>query len=412
MTRILRRVWIAAFSLLPVWAWSAAANPPPEMEPFFTAIERTAGEKIARRIFSGWQPEDTRNFFWALPGGFHAAVRSRAQIENAHLIRTFLPDFWTVVGNTLAAKMARERHAKPGDRVIAEAVFRPWNAGFVPPPDGLLYRVENGRLIIRRVLEAKLGGAPYSRDQMHRLMRRLQAGGVLLDVEGDLLLFDAERIFLEVAETRIRLRFITLDLFEQAVVLVRSQAAPPVAFPGEILHIPLNESKTGEVVRAVVTQLLRGKISKHPVYWFGNLLVERPLQELRDWIAQHRAWPHSRNRDDWERFLNQIWLDLGNQSHVFTYHLTDRERRALMEGDAMPAKHPLARYLRDKGPSPDTISSAYFYLHRYAEGEIDRLVADLGPAWSFARAQLRSRAAPRRSNSNLRAPRARIRPSR
>lgn len=276
--------------------------------------------------------------------------------------------YWTSIfgdfGETFAQIAFRNAARKfPGARWINDAEYERLNP-VGKKPDGVMYRVLDGELLIVQVLESKMGYARYDRVQADGYLMRWQLHGITVLIDDKPTYFEPEKLRLFLTPTDAPPRSLVLgeaSVDDLESVTLYFATDPP--YEGARLHYveaPFTAAEAEDIIYRFVRHLVTGK----PIEPASVARVQKPAampepvlvafrQQLNDWILDHGRFPRSADAG-LGRLLAKRISQRGSQMHVFMTDLTDETRLVMAVSGHIPALGPMQRYLLGTSPfGPD-----------------------------------------------------------
>lgn len=385
---------VSLWTSVPVFGLTARSCLERNLPAFIEALESVLSEPEQDAFLDGWTKTECYRLIdaWRFIDFRMAKTQSRSPEA---LFQSHGGTMLGVLGELYGIAFLRNQYDyESGERVMDEVDYKTLNpSGRLP--DGLAFRIEDGRLTVLRVLESKLGGENYDQSQGLSYLERWKSRGLVVPWKASAWHFSPELITLG----EIPLPQANIQDLRNSTLLVGSRER---TFDGGTLLTPVQTTS----LREVILQFLNYQLKNVPIKpepkprtkpaVTANIshrtprLTDAEVPDFRkglvDFLYERQHWPKGGSECALERYLAHKVSSMGGQSTAFIRCLTGAERHFLTEIGQVPASGSLAATLLRTSPySPGAISALRAHLRSFdKELPVPGIILQLRqvPAWS------------------------------
>lgn len=313
-----------------------------QLTPLYDAAVAVLGEPRAREFFRHWTPEITefaayrmRRFLKDLADT--SDVQHRAQLFRSYqrLVKGTLGEAQGLALLWSAYQASPSRRA--GAKMLDDIQYRADNpTGH--RPDGILYRIEDGRLYIVQILEGKIGTSYFKLTQFRSYVEQWQKEGIVIQGE----FFPPSHIFLgdsTKALQKVSWQDVLQSHVSVAITGLNGHAQPTY----KILPITLSQDELGDIVTTLTADKLTrddaATLRDHVAEASRNYLAER-RRAINDWVRKNRRLPRSevvgKSAEELAEQRLGTWIlnqrDPDGSGYTYVYNdLLDEDNRQLFD---------------------------------------------------------------------------------
>jgi len=372
MILLISKLIFALSLLVPVTAWAelrGAALVHAEMPALYDACFQELGATKAEAFFADWELSEIAFLRTKFAKLLALTDATRPFVPTAdRLSLSFQTHIFGCAGEAYGnARMRLALSEVPDSQFLDSHDYDRLNPHGTKP-DGVLYRIENDRIIVLRILESKLGSSAWSASQIQGFIKQWSTKGLtVVDSEASRH-FGPEAITIRTASGGIPVSSASVDTIRRIAVLVSTRDQPE--FPGELARLPMSSSELRSVGLRYIAEL-RGSRSAapgshaEPAPQLEGQTLEDFRKTLEDFMVENRRWPNSTDGVVGEYLIKNIGRR-GGQTKVFLNDIPGYFRHFLTLYGKLPAMSPLQHQISSLDPeNPEAASILRAYIRKY-----------------------------------------------
>lgn len=358
---------ISLFLALALWTVASAAHPCFERN--FPHLYQAMQKRLTNdqlHAYLNFLTEDECFLLYAKIENLVQKASGKTKPTEDFLYAHYGDHLFGVLGEVYASAYARA-NLEPGEGLLDEFHYDVLNPDG-NKPDGLVYRTAGEKLILKRVLESKMGRATYSPAQAEGYLKTWQQRGIVVAQSGKSQHFPPELVFVTIGLKTFRLQHIEEQQLRTITTLIGTSDSR--TFAGEYVRLPFRATTARSMVYDFMGLFLNSlpHRPKEPTLLPSLRPEEIPdfAVAIVDFVIENGRWPKTSSPDGLERFLAKEISARGGQATVFQNDLSAGLRHYLTLYGVIPAIGPMRRRLLESSPSaPGALSTLRAYVRSY-----------------------------------------------